>query len=308
MLARTGTAPTRNYVGRFAPTPSGPLHFGSLVAAMASWLDARNAAGTWLVRIEDLDTPRNVPGAAEDILRSLLAFGMEADGEIVWQSRRLAFYDEALATLALASLTFFCTCTRKEIADSQLPGAKSALIYPGTCRTRPGQDQGALRIAVPAGEICFVDRCHGRQCQDLAIDVGDFVLRRADGIITYQLAVVVDDAAQGITHVVRGADLIDSTPRQIFLQRALGLATPDYLHVPVVVNGRGEKLSKQTGAVALDPEDAIALLARAACHLRLGTIKAATLAGFWREALLRYSDLEPAALVSHPAPCPSITS
>ncbi len=240
-------------LGRFAPSPTGPLHFGSLVAALASWLDARAGGGRWLVRMEDLDRPRVQPGAADDILRTLAAFGLGWDGEVLYQSRREALYREALERLQRH--TYWCGCSRREIADSSLGLAvDGARIYPGTCRAGlgPGKTARALRVRVPEVEIAFVDRVQGRQSQSLARDVGDFVLYRADGLFAYQLAVVVDDAAQGVTDVVRGADLLDSTARQIYLQRLLGVPTPRYLHVPVAINAKGEKLSKQTGARPVD--------------------------------------------------------
>jgi len=241
------------YTGRFAPSPTGPLHFGSLVAALASWLDARAAGGRWLVRIEDLDQPRAQPAAAGEILRALERLGLGWDGEIVHQGRRAARYRSALGTLA--DQTYWCGCTRREIADSSLDlAADGARIYPGTCRRGlpAGKTARALRVRVAADEIAFVDRVQGRRVQVLEREVGDFVLHRADGQFAYQLAVVVDDAEQGITDVVRGADLLDSTPRQIHLQRLLGYPAPRYLHVPVALNAAGEKLSKQTGARPLD--------------------------------------------------------
>ena len=240
-------------VGRFAPSPTGPLHFGSLVAAVASWLDARAAGGRWRVRMEDLDRPRVQPGAAGEILRTLDALGLVWDGEVLYQSARAALYREALEKLERH--TYWCGCSRREIADSSLGLAvDGARIYPGACRggVAPGKTPRALRVRVPEEEIRFVDRVQGPQAQRLSRDVGDFVLYRADGQFAYQLAVVVDDAAQGITDVVRGADLLDSTARQIFLQRLLGAPTPRYLHVPVAVNALGEKLSKQTGAKPID--------------------------------------------------------
>jgi glutamyl-Q tRNA(Asp) synthetase len=242
------------YVGRFAPSPTGPLHFGSLVAALASWLDARAAGGRWLVRIEDLDAPRIQPGAAQDMLRVLAQLGLNWDGEVTYQSARSARYDGALR--ALDGSTYWCGCTRREIADSSLGlAADGAQIYPGTCRHAivPGKAPRALRLRTPRELISFADRVQGPQQQALARDVGDFVLYRADGQYAYQLAVVVDDAEQGVTDVVRGADLLDSTPRQIYLQRLLGYATPRYLHVPAAVNAAGEKLSKQTGAAPISP-------------------------------------------------------
>jgi glutamyl-Q tRNA(Asp) synthetase len=228
------------------------LHFGSLVAAVASWLDARAAGGRWLVRIEDLDGPRCVPGAADDILRTLERLGLTWDGEVVHQSARQVLYEDALRRLQLHA--YWCTCSRREIADSSLGLAvDGAHIYPGTCRVARLASGRALRVRTGAEEICFDDRVQAKQCQVPERDVGDFVLCRADGLYAYQLAVVVDDAAQGVTDVVRGADLLDSTPRQIHLQRLLGLPTPRYLHVPAAVNAQGEKLSKQTGATAIAP-------------------------------------------------------
>ncbi len=239
------------YVGRFAPSPTGPLHFGSLVAALAGWLDARAAEGRWLVRIEDLDAPRTLPGAAHDILRTLDCLGLGWDGPVLYQSQRSANYKAALKSLD----TYWCGCTRREIADSSIGRASDgAQIYPGTCRggLAPGKTPRALRVRTGTEEIVFADRVQGPQRQILAREIGDFVLLRADGQFAYQLAVVVDDAEQGVTDVVRGADLLDSTPRQIYLQRLLGYATPRYLHVPAAVNAAGEKLSKQTGARPVD--------------------------------------------------------
>lgn len=240
--------------GRFAPSPSGPLHFGSLVAALASWLDARATASRWLVRIEDLDQPRVQHGASDEILRTLDRLGLYWDGEVTFQSRRIALYEQALARLRD---TYLCGCSRREIADSAVSlAADGAQVYPGTCRAGlpAGKSARALRIRV-AGSVTLRDRVQGELTQDLEREVGDFVLRRADGQFAYQLAVVVDDADQGVTDVVRGADLLDSTPRQIYLQRLLGLPAPRYLHVPVAVDARGEKLSKQTGAGAIGKAD-----------------------------------------------------
>ncbi len=249
------------YVGRFAPSPTGPLHFGSLVAALASWLDARAANGRWLLRIEDLDRPRVEPGAADAILRSLERLGLYWDGAVAFQAQRGERYEEALARLR--PHTYWCGCSRREIADSSLGlAADGARIYPGTCRAGlpKGKPARALRVAAGARTIAFEDRLQGRQAQCVGAEVGDFILLRADGQVSYQLAVVVDDAAQGVTDVVRGADLLDSTARQIYLQQLLGMAQPRYLHVPVVLDAAGEKLSKQTGAAPLDlvhPENEI---------------------------------------------------
>ena len=241
------------YRGRFAPSPTGPLHFGSLVAAVGSYVDARAHHGTWLVRIEDLDPPRVVAGAADDILRTLEAFGLHWDETVVRQSARHDAYAAALTQLIEAGHSFFCACTRKEIADSSL-GRDSTPIYPGTCRDglAPGRTARAIRVRVRDETIAFQDRLQGEVMQNLSRDIGDFVIRRADGYYAYQLAVVVDDAWQGITDIVRGADLLDSTPRQIHLQRLLDLPTPRYLHLPIATNAQGEKLSKQTLAAPVD--------------------------------------------------------
>ena len=251
-------APT-GYIGRFAPSPTGPLHMGSLVAAMASYLDAKAHHGKWLLRIEDLDFDRNVSGAAEHIIHSLQRCGMQWDGEISWQNQRQSLYEQALQILG--EHVYACGCSRKEIADSRLrAGEPASQIYPGTCRNglATGKTARAWRLRLPVEPqkiIHFEDRLCGWQHQNISTEVGDFVLKRADGFWAYQLAVVVDDAAQGITHIVRGADLIDSTARQLYLQELWQVPTPQYLHVPVVMNTNGEKLSKQTGALAFDRGD-----------------------------------------------------
>lgn len=252
------------YLGRFAPSPTGPLHFGSLVAALASWLDARAAGGRWLVRIEDLDRPREHPGAADGILRALATLGLEWDGPVLYQSRRKALYREALGRLSARGHTYPCSCSRKEIADSVL-GLDGARIYPGTCRDGLVQGRRArtVRLRTTDAPIRFRDRVQGEVEQSVAREVGDFVLCRADGLYAYQLAVVVDDAEQGVTDVVRGADLLDSTARQIVLQRLLEVPQPRYLHVPVALNAAAEKLSKQTGARPVDAARPIAELQRA---------------------------------------------
>ena len=244
--------PPAGYRGRFAPTPSGPLHFGSLVAALGSHLEARAAGGEWLVRIEDVDPPRVLAGAADDILRTLEAFGFEWDGPVMYQSRRDPAYRERLDQLLRQDLVYPCTCSRKQLAGHARRGVDGP-IYPGTCRgRRSGPVPAALRLRVPQGRIVFEDGLQGRIACAVAEECGDFVLRRADGVWSYQLAVVADDAEQGISHVVRGADLLASTPRQIVLQRLLDLPTPAYLHLPVVLDPRGDKLSKQTLAERVD--------------------------------------------------------
>ncbi|MEN9902498.1 MAG: glutamyl-Q tRNA(Asp) synthetase [Pseudomonadota bacterium] len=243
-------------IGRFAPSPTGPLHFGSLVAAVGSYLDAIVVKGQWLFRIEDVDTPRTVPGMAELQVNALAAYGFVWDGEVIHQSSRSACYQAALESLISAGSAYPCTCTRSQIASA--PGVRTGVdgtVYPGTCaHWAPGDpvpEGAAWRFRVPQGITGFEDRICGAQQQDLQRDVGDFPLRRADGCFTYQLAVVVDDMAQGVTDVVRGADLLDSTPRQIALIHALGGVVPTYAHLPVVKNGEGEKLSKQTRAEAI---------------------------------------------------------
>lgn len=276
------------YRGRFAPSPTGPLHFGSLVAALASYLEARQQQGEWLLRMEDLDTPRNMPGAADAILRSLEAFGFEWDGAVVYQSERHDLYAAALARLQEDGLVYPCGCTRKEIADSAIHGIEGA-IYPGTCRSGlpPGKTARAWRIRAENRTIGFDDAIQGHVAQNLARDIGDFVLKRADGFYAYQLAVVVDDADQGITHVVRGADLLDSTPRQIYLQQVLGLPAMHYAHIPVVLNAQGEKLSKQTQAAAVDDRQPATQLWQALDFLQQSppaAVRNAPLADIWQWA------------------------
>lgn len=256
------------YTGRFAPSPTGPLHFGSLIAALGSWLDARSARGAWLLRIEDLDRPREQPGAAAEIVSVLDACGLHWDGEMVVQSQRDELYHAALERLREGGATYACACTRREMADSA-PAIDGARVYPGTCRAglAPGRRERAVRVRTVDEPVVFLDRLFGRLVQSVGREVGDFVLWRADGLFAYQLAVVVDDAAQGVTDVVRGADLIDSTARQIHLQRLLGLPTPRYLHLPVAVNETGEKLAKQTHARPVDAARAGLELVRALAFL-----------------------------------------
>ena len=290
--------PSTHYRGRFAPSPTGPLHFGSLVAAVGSYLDAKHRNGTWLVRMEDLDVPRCLPGAADNLLHMLEVFGLHWDEPVIYQSQRIAAYEEALQQLHTLGAIYPCACPRKEIADSALHGIDGQ-IYPGTCRNgvpagregrawrvrtdllavrpEPVEGQGGFDKAFSPehsrrvslnGLLEFDDALQGHIAQHLESEIGDFVVKRADGLFAYQLAVVVDDAFQGITHVVRGADLLYSTPRQIYLQRLLGLPTPAYLHLPVAVNAQGEKLSKQTLAQPVEKHNAAATLFDALLFLR----------------------------------------
>ena len=255
-LSNAAETVATNYRGRFAPSPTGPLHFGSLVAAVASYLEAKSRGGEWLVRIEDLDRPRAVAGADAHILRTLSACALQWDGTVAYQSRRAQAYHAALHRLRSLHSVYACACSRREIADSAVSGI-DGLVYRGTCRAgfAAGKSARAWRVRTSDAVIAFDDLLQGRVQQNVAAEIGDFVVYRADQIYSYQLAVVIDDAAQGITDVVRGADLIDSTPRQIYLQRLLGLPTPRYLHVPVAVTSTGEKLSKQTRAAAIDPDN-----------------------------------------------------
>jgi glutamyl-Q tRNA(Asp) synthetase len=284
--------PLTRYRGRFAPSPTGPLHFGSLVAAVGSFLEARSRGGEWLVRMEDLDLPRAVPGAADDILRMLDAFGLHWDGEVMVQSTRNEAYRAALAELEKLGAVYPCACTRKEIADSALSGIDGP-VYPGICRAGlpEGRAPRAMRVHTDSGPVGFDDALQGRIGQILATEVGDFVVRRADGLFAYQLAVVVDDAEQAITHVVRGADLLDSTPRQIYLQKLLSLPTPAYLHLPVAVNERGEKLSKQTLAPAVSRINPVAQLCEVLAFLNQAPpeeLKDADLDDFWKWAIAHW--------------------
>lgn len=255
-------------VGRFAPSPTGPLHFGSLVAAVGSYCLARRDGGRWLLRMEDLDPPRVVPGAADEILASLESLGLHWDGEIVWQSRRTEAYEEALEQLRNKGLVFDCACSRREILLSAPHPGEEGPIYPGTCRSglRPGRKPRAVRIAVPQERVCFHDGVFGPFQQVLAEVVGDFVLRRADGLFAYQLAVVVDDAAAGVNQVVRGADLLASTPRQIFLHACLGTSVPTYVHLPLVMGSDGKKISKRHEVNRLDHTCSAARLLAEALH------------------------------------------
>jgi len=245
-----------NYIGRFAPSPTGPLHFGSVVAAVASYLQARSRGGRWIVRIEDIDPPREQPGASSAILKTLDKLGLEWDGEVRYQSRMSTTYDDALEQLRSKNMTFACTCSRKQLVDGR---------YPGTCRNAITHDVIArsIRVKVDDNEIAFEDLLQGYFCQNLEQTIGDYIVKRTDGLYAYHLAVVVDDAAEGINEVVRGVDLLDSTPRQIYLQKLLGLTTPSYAHIPLVLNQSGMKLSKQTAASAIDLTSSCRVLVRA---------------------------------------------
>jgi glutamyl-Q tRNA(Asp) synthetase len=249
--------PPRTVVGRFAPSPTGPLHLGSLVAALGSWLFARARDGRWLVRMEDLDTPRVVPGAADDILRTLERFGLTWDGEVVTQSSRIALYDAAFEELLGKKEIYVCACSRADLARAASAPAAPASTYPGICRDGlpHGKPARAYRFRAPSGLVTFEDLLFGAVSEDVFATVGDFVVKRADGPYAYQFAVVVDDAAQGITQVARGADLLDSTARQIALQRALSLPTPEYAHLPLVLGPDGKKLGKRDGALPLETLD-----------------------------------------------------
>lgn len=276
------------YRGRFAPSPTGPLHAGSLTTALASWLDARAAGGAWIIRIEDLDPPRIVPGAAERILEALARCGLESDEPVVFQSARGERYEAAFARLQAAGLIYGCACSRRDVDEViEAQAGWPAGVYPRTCASgaAPNKPIRAYRLRVPDEESCFVDRAAGPFMQHLTSDVGDFVVKRADGLWAYQLAVVADDAEQKITDIVRGADLLDNTPRQIYLQRALGFSTPRYLHVPLVLNTAGEKLSKQTGATELDTAHPLTALNRAALHLGLPDFAAHSIEAFLRLAI-----------------------
>jgi len=263
--------------GRFAPSPTGPLHLGSLVAAVGSWLSARSAGGEWLVRMEDLDGPRVVPGAADEILRALERYGLHWDGAVVVQSERTGLYEDALARLRGMGLAYDCGCSRAEVAraagapDASDPVDGTGAVYAGTCRggLAPGRAARAVRFRVPDGTVAFEDRVRGRIEEEVSRVVGDFVVRRADGPFAYQLAVVVDDAEQGVTEVVRGGDLLSSTARQVALQSALGLPTPAYAHLPLVLGRDGKKLGKRDGALPLETLDEKRVLETLALALRL---------------------------------------
>lgn len=286
-ILKNPSSPADGYRGRFAPSPTGPLHAGSLLAALGSWLDARKNGGQWLLRIEDLDTPRCIPGADQQIQAQLLACGLTWDEDLTYQSRRQGLYQEALEGLNQQKLLYSCTCSRQIIANTLmelgvLTPRNQEMVYPGTCKSAQlkintpdeiGLPKAAWRLALPKNcQIEFEDLALGHQSQDLNTEVGDFVLRRNDGLFTYQLAVVVDDAQQAITHIVRGEDLLSNTARQIHLQKVLSYHTPRYLHLPLVFDEYGEKLSKQTLATQINTQDekhSLVELRKAAQHLGL---------------------------------------
>ena len=249
------------YVGRFAPSPSGPLHFGSLVAAVASFLEARVNNGKWLLRIEDIDPPREQPGATEEILAALTAYGFQWSGDVIYQSQSHPAHEEALNALLQRDACYRCRCSRRDLSDA--PTGPLGVIYPGTCRNGCAPGEAAIRIKTDSSQIAFDDALQGRVTQHLQSESGDFVIRRRDNLIAYHLAVVVDDEIQGVTDIVRGIDLLDSTPRQIWLQRQLGFRTPNYAHFPVITHPDGAKLSKLTGAPAISLEEIEVTLSRA---------------------------------------------
>jgi glutamyl-Q tRNA(Asp) synthetase len=294
------------YRGRFAPSPTGPLHFGSLIAAVGSYLEARSQDGVWLVRMEDLDPPRVMPGAGTHILHTLHAFGFDWDEPVVQQSMRSDAYHAALHRLRAEGLVYPCGCSRREITDSAVRGIEGP-VYPGTCRAglRGARAARALRVRTLHDPIGFTDTLQGETVQSIAREIGDFVLYRADHVFAYQLAVVVDDAEQGITDVVRGSDLLLSTPRQIHLQRQLDLPTPRYLHLPVAVNGEGQKLSKQTLATAVEEDEAVPALASVLEFLgqtAAPSMRRLSLRNFWVAALEQWDPARIPRVRERPAP------
>ena len=283
------------YRGRFAPSPTGHLHFGSLVAAVASYLAAQSVHGEWLVRIEDIDRPREVPGSADSILKTLDAFGFEWNGSIARQSERTSLYDAALARLARDGLTYECSCSRKDIAAVGAADSDETR-YPGWCRAGPLQRNAvcATRLRIAHEAVSFIDEIQGSVTTNVSEDCGDFVLKRRDGLFAYQLVVVVDDADQGITHVVRGADLLSSTPRQLLVQQSLGLSSPRYAHVPLATDDRGVKLSKSGGAGAVDATKPVEELWRALHFLRQEPpveLRLSPLRTLWEWAVHRWTTL-----------------
>lgn len=279
-------APRSSYVGRFAPTPSGPLHFGSLLAAAASYLDARQSGGRWLLRIEDIDPPREMPGADKLIIETLERYGFEWDGKVLYQSESMAEHLAAAKKLSERTLAYRCSCSRRDL--SAAPRSVLGSIYPGTCRAGCKAGDTALRVLTNNQPIVFEDRLQGSQSNQLEAESGDFIIVRRDGLVAYHLAVVVDDSAQGITDIVRGVDLLPSTPRQVHLQTLLNLPTPRYAHIPVAENEDGSKLSKLTGAKAIPNEDAPRLLLLALEALHQGppeALKRGTVTEIWTWAI-----------------------
>ena len=282
-------SPSPLYRGRFAPSPTEPLHFGSIIAAVASYLEARKQKGEWLVRMEDVDELRNLTGAADNILLTLDNYGFEWDGEVLYQTQRKQAYVEALHQLTEQDLIYRCICSRKDLRE-QAPQGEYGLIYPGTCEHLQNSlhSEHALRVKTHNDRIAFTDSILGLYSQQLKNDIGDFIIRRRDGLFAYQLAVVVDDAFQNITDIVRGYDLLDSTPRQIYLQQCLKYTTPSYTHLPIAINDRGDKLSKQTGAAGISEKADIEMLVN--CMNFLGQampteLKSSSLKTFWEWAL-----------------------
>ncbi|PCJ83554.1 MAG: tRNA glutamyl-Q(34) synthetase GluQRS [Thiotrichaceae bacterium] len=275
------------YKGRFAPSPTGPVHFGTLIAAVGSYLQAKKNNGKWFIRMEDVDTTRKVAGADKDILDTLEAFGFEWDGTVLYQSNQTEHYQQALLNLTEQSLIFPCLCSRKQLAKTEHP------IYPGTCRNRPlpESNEHALRILSNDTVITFNDRVMGKQSQNIKAECGDFILKRRDGLFAYQLAVVVDDALQGMTEIVRGSDLLDSTPRQIFLQQLLGYEVPVYCHLPLAVNAEGIKMSKSEGAAKVDIKNRQQLMCRVLKFLGQETpvdLADSSLDNIWRWAITHW--------------------
>jgi len=277
------------YVGRFAPSPTGPLHFGSLVAAVASYLQARVDDGRWLLRIEDIDPPREQSGASEEIIRSLEHYGFEWNGDIIYQSASSDAHDAALTSLLERNLAYRCRCSRRDLADA--PRGALGVIYPGTCRNGCAEGEAAIRVRTNDSQVAFDDRLQGRISQQLESESGDFIIRRRDGLIAYHLAVVIDDEIQGVTEIVRGIDLIDSTPRQIRLQQLLGYRTPNYAHIPIITHANGDKLSKLTGAPGVSLDDAARTLVEALSDLQQRPppeLATATLAEIWSWAIANW--------------------
>lgn len=294
------------YIGRFAPSPTGPLHFGSLLAAMASYLDARSHQGKWLLRIEDLDKFRERAGAADSIIRTLSAYGFEWDGDIIYQTARLPAYRAAMQQLSQQQLSYPCTCTRKQLIAEVTPGPYGR-IYPGHCRDKTAipNSRHAIRLKVSDRNISFIDRTQGSYTQNLAEQLGDFIILRSDSVFAYQLAVVVDDEWQKISHIVRGADLLDNTPRQLYLQQVLGCQQPEYLHIPMANNAQGQKLSKQTHAAALEKADALGNLCAALGFLGHNVPKSTEFTSpqeFWKWAITNWNPASVPQAIALPEP------